>query len=657
MSATAPASGDKIERGVFFWPSANSPVLPARTEATQWTVLWLLIGIALLHTVMTWHHGSIYWGDQGRWLHEVERFAEGETLYRDYAWPFPPLAMWLVGGAAKWFGSGVSVVWSVTAAIYVLIAIAYFRYVTLLVRRPLALYVAGAGFLLATAYANQGSAPLPTGMYTPAAPIGFLLLLIATILTLEFVRSPSAGYVAGAGLFCGLCILTKQDFWLPALFLIGAGGTLLIMGHTSARRLAGILGAVFLVTVSCGATVVGEQAGWHVLGSVATGFGHAQEFSGAGLPTWERLTVQVAAVSVVMVIMLSFLVAVGATTGVRSRRLLATFAAFAFLAFAVHVYMSFRIGGGIQITDYKHFRTPTELALASHVANGDPLLRPALGWFRQRLQSTIPPILLPLGLLVAVAARWNRHRTPILRNVVMFLLVLCLAARARRGFALVEWFHVLLELPVYVLAVQLFLGEGAQRRIERALRIMMLVLVVLAAHAYWNLGIGPLTQRATERVRTPKGIVHLRPNAANHYRRVSAVVDRLDPSHSRTLFAFGYSGGFNYFLDRPNPTPATLGFRLAVVGPDSVLATLLREYPAPLLLDNLGPFARTEVPRTTLEPGRWEFRVTANHYMRVDRRYFQAALAACDVATPHSLDGPDVVYDCQRVREARQRGR
>ena len=50
-------------------------------------------------------------------------------------------------------------------------------------------------------------------MYMPGVPIGFLLLLLATVAALhEYDRTSAA--------LCALCILTKHDFWLPALILM-----------------------------------------------------------------------------------------------------------------------------------------------------------------------------------------------------------------------------------------------------------------------------------------------------------------------------------------------------------------------------------------------------------------------------------------------------
>src|SRR5512136_1519385 len=53
---------------------------------------------------LRWGKLDSLWGDPARWLFEAYRSASGETLYRDFAWQFPPLSLLLISGVFRLFG-------------------------------------------------------------------------------------------------------------------------------------------------------------------------------------------------------------------------------------------------------------------------------------------------------------------------------------------------------------------------------------------------------------------------------------------------------------------------------------------------------------------------------------------------------------------------
>lgn len=53
------------------------------------------------HTALVWGYTGTCWGDYGMWLHQVERVAQGDALYRDVYVSTPPLAFRMLGGAAR----------------------------------------------------------------------------------------------------------------------------------------------------------------------------------------------------------------------------------------------------------------------------------------------------------------------------------------------------------------------------------------------------------------------------------------------------------------------------------------------------------------------------------------------------------------------------
>jgi hypothetical protein len=52
--------------------------------------LGLVLSLAVMHSVMVCGYTTVFWGDYGLWVHQVERFACGESLYKDFYFSAPP---------------------------------------------------------------------------------------------------------------------------------------------------------------------------------------------------------------------------------------------------------------------------------------------------------------------------------------------------------------------------------------------------------------------------------------------------------------------------------------------------------------------------------------------------------------------------------------
>ncbi len=602
--------------------------------------------LAIAHAWLVWGYSSVFWGDAGRWLHEIDRFANGEVLYRDFVWPFPPLAMWLFGGVARLINSDVAVVWSSTTGVYLALCAAYYHYVRCLVPPRLRSLVLLVGFLLAVAYANTGGNPLPLGTYSPAAPLGALLLLLAVLSAVSLKTSLRSGTAALVGLLCGLCILSKQDFWLPAGYVVALSSTLLLM---QGRRTAAVAtSSAFVLTIGSASAVVIAQSGLDALPGVISGFGHVQEFGGLGLPSWERLTVELLVSCWILV-----LVASSATLVLppkerrRALKWTGLLATCGILAMALHVGMTLRTGAMLTATGLPEVPSHLQRNLWWHVEAGSPLWRPALGLLRSAIEAHLLPILLPVILIVTIGIRWRTlPRTP-LRSWALAFLGFCLAARMRRLFQGVDWFHFLLEIPVYTLVLELFVGSTA-RQLRKLATLILIPTLAVSVHAYWGFGRGPLTRAGTlPEVVTPRGIVHMPADEAADFYWLIGVLDRVDPGRERPIFAFGFTGGFSYFLSRGNPSPTTLGFRLSRWPGDSVVASISASDPAPFLLDTHA-YDSIGTPALGIDLKRWEQRLVRNHLIRVDRPYFERLLAGChEISRRPDTRAPFfVLFDC-----------
>jgi hypothetical protein len=623
--------------------------LPGQQHPTYWLALIVLFVLATAHLTLVWGYAGLYWGDAGRWLHEIDRFAHGELLYADFYWPFPPLAMWLLGTFARIFGTNTQVIWSGTAAAYLLTTLTFFWYVRLLLNRFLVLGTSVAGFILAVSYA---SGALPSGTYSPAAPIGFLFLLLATVLSLELLHAPSFPKTFGIGTLCGLCLLTKQDFWLPAVYLCAAGAAVLVASERQQKWvLPSVLVGTCAATVTAGMAVIIGQSGWRTALDMLGGFGNFAEFGSRGFPTLERLTLEYTAVAIVLLGVIVCLVFGGDLPFRQLRRLSIALVLIALFGCASYVVISIWIGlhplPNSLPTQTEQLMSPPDLSAVRRV-------RSSLRLLTDQLQGHIFPVILPALVASVILVRWRRAEPVGLRNTIMFLLGLCIFARLRRLFEYSEWYFYMLEIPVYLLSIQLL--TRTVNLLSNGLRLFVALLVLFGLISYYDLGRGYLTRSGpAEMVETPKGMIAMYPNDAREYRLLYSAVERLDPEHRRALFAFGYSGGFNYFLNRMNPTASTQGFRLSTMSADVVVDQVRRHIPQTILLDNRRHL-RATVPAVEFAPWRWEQRLVRSHYALYDRPYFELLLAECRPAAVENTPSFFTLYDCAAGRPSARGG-
>ena len=71
---------------------------------------------------ITWSFISVFYGDYGLWMHEVDRVASGQVPYRDFSWEYPPLALMLDALAARWFSDNIAVLFTLSAIVSMCVA-------------------------------------------------------------------------------------------------------------------------------------------------------------------------------------------------------------------------------------------------------------------------------------------------------------------------------------------------------------------------------------------------------------------------------------------------------------------------------------------------------------------------------------------------------
>jgi len=553
-------------------------------------------------------HGSLTnpWGDYGAWLHAVERYAGGETPYVDYYWMYPPLSMWLFGGVARVLGPGLGVIWGVSGLVYAAIFVTWWWYCRQWTRPPWRIPVLVAGCLLAMGLANILSVPLPLGMYSPAMPLaGLLLLVAATSATAALVEGSQAAAVA-LGACAALGLFAKQDAWLPMAAVLVAVGYALWVGR--GPRFVVPLAAGFLLVLAVETAALVHQVGWHRI-SWAFWTPGLTRVVGRGGFSWERGVMHLEALSLWGVV-LSLAVEV-AVPG-RGRRTLAVCGLVALTLALIHIAME---GSVREFAD-------------------------RLDWF------AIPPEL-PLMVLVMVVA------LPALRPdgrwpALAALLLLSTAARARRQFEMVDWYHPLLELPLYTAVLQGLWSRPA-RPPRRALSLVVAVMVVLGVWSYWTLARGPLTRRGP--IADPVSVA-VRGRTLTVPRQTAATLgwlrqtlDSADPSGRRPLLASGQTAAFNYWVARPSLASPMLGFRFSHVPPDSIVDRALRRHARPFLLD-VRIVERLSEPTGGLWHNSWEL-PRGPSSLATDRPFFERLLVGCSRLSQLGGAQPRyVLYDC-----------
>ena len=554
-----------------------------------------------------WGYTGVFWGDIGRWSHEVERFAAGELPYRDYNWHYPPLGLWVEGGMARIFGAELTQLSLVSTALSAILVVAYVRFSREVLQRTDA-WLVGVGLVLAVAYAQTMGAPLPLGLYSPASLVGAVCIAGAVMFFLQARAEAASASSWWMAVCAALAVLSKQDFWLPAAYLVGA--TTLHERRLGPALLAGGITAA-------GVAIIAATAGIDILVPLAGGFGHAALVGGQGFPSWERLTVDVFTIALICGAFMLLLSLV--ERRIRWRPLIVA-GVVAVLAGSLHVTASMTT----TLPAAGSYLTPTQDAIAASLRADDPLLRPALKWLVRRVSRAPIPVLLAPLLLLLMALRWRRLSAP-RRTTLAILLGLAIAFRGRRGFEGTEWFEFLFTLPVVLASAEL-LSSTSQASVVRLRRSTVAVLATFAVWAYGTLGRGPGTRREYPDVAvTLRGPVHWKPAELRDYERILHAVDSLDPGRTRPVFAFGYSGGFNYFLMRRNPFPFTQDFYFSGFPADSVLR---HRPPGILLIDN--PAVRgISFGAADFEWDQWEQSRVPGPYDEYDRSRFDSLRAGC----------------------------
>jgi hypothetical protein len=599
--------------------------------------------IALLHVIAVWGYADLPWSEHGAWLHAVQRVAAGELPFRDFAWSQPPLALWLQGAIAAVTGTSLNAITLVTALFFSALLAAFVLYVRTL-KPEVTTTAALAGLFFALAYAAAAGPALPLGTADPGVVLGVTLLLVATVLTLRRRDGGSGRTAALAGGAAALATLCAHEVWAPAAYLVIACAWFERRSATPVRLPRSVVASA-LVLVS-GLAAVALTGGAGALTALLTASGHVVSDAAISLPSWERIVVQIGAVAALLLLGVASLWVCLALPDARAAQWAGALLLVALSAGALHMGMSIATLQSLAAGARPDALSPAQVLLLRYAQAGSSLTGAALGTLDARLERHLLPTLLPPLMLVLVYVRGRHWTEPRLRSLVLFLLGLCVAGRLWLGFEGVTWWHFLLEMPVYALAVQLGAGAWGPRA-GRAVLTALWVAIAVGVFEYYDQGVGVLTRRGNfPPSRTAVGTVRWPRGAGEDIGAIAAALDAADAGRTRPVLGFGLTGGWNVFLGRANPQPELRGFWEAR-DPDAAVAAV-RAARAPAFLVDV-PFLDGDVPVARLALTHWFLEWQPGPIHLVDRPRFDALAAECGaIAFPDSLRLPMRVYDCAR---------
>lgn len=248
---------------------------------TPFRALWMALAASALAAAALWNKAnSFLLGDLPWWVSCVARYARGEMPYRDYQWSYPPLSLYLFGGAMQTFGERFWVLETLLCLLSLAIVVLLWDLLRGLL--PPALLAGALLSTIAMGATTQTFFSLFSLMsYSPALHLAMVGLLLVLRGVHRYPRSDWSAVPCLIGGFW-IALLAKQECWLaaPALF----GVLILRHGLHSLRNLLTLCGlglACVLPPVFVMARL-GSVVGWSHFKTGLQGYGLA----GTACPWW-----------------------------------------------------------------------------------------------------------------------------------------------------------------------------------------------------------------------------------------------------------------------------------------------------------------------------------------------------------------------------------
>src|SRR5512139_1064792 len=185
-----------------------------QANRSAWLSLVIISAFCALFMVLHWSKLDSLWGDPARWLFEAYRSANGEVLYRDFAWQFPPLSLLLMSGAFRLFGSTFEVAQLVLNVLSLIVVLLVWVVARQIMSARLALAVTIASVIAIALGGGPDFRFFSLQLYTPAqltGLIGTLLLAWSLIASVQDGALTTGRWLA-LSLGSSIGLLSKPEY-------------------------------------------------------------------------------------------------------------------------------------------------------------------------------------------------------------------------------------------------------------------------------------------------------------------------------------------------------------------------------------------------------------------------------------------------------------
>ena len=165
---------------------------------------------------------TLPWMDPAWWLQEMARYAHGQAPYRDYYWPYPPLAVFLFGTALRWFGQKFWVAQVLVDLFSLAVMLGIYYWTRRLL--PQRLHALNCLLVLAVCATTQTYFSLFSFLtYGPVLHVSAAGLLLFGLGALRLTEDPGEGralFYTAAGAFLALTSKQESLFAVCAVFVL-----------------------------------------------------------------------------------------------------------------------------------------------------------------------------------------------------------------------------------------------------------------------------------------------------------------------------------------------------------------------------------------------------------------------------------------------------
>ena len=566
------------------FPGTISGVPWKKDDFITLAVIALILCGYFIYTFRVVHY---FWGDFGQWHAALWRSAQGQILWRDFTWPYPPLAIYIYGTVGKLFGPTLLTFRILSLVLCSFIIVLAFLLTREFIPKAILTPFMVATSLLAISQSAMGGEGLASGMYTPAAAIGLLFALIGLWGGVKILKGTD-NLIWFLVVVLGVVgsFLAKQDFWLPALVLVifielEVSKTLPNLPQ-KIRAITGSL-LLLLLIVLIPYLLIFRLVGLNNFLDGITGYRQTVLISRL-VPSWPFLLDQISLglFYPFALILLAFLFRVHSNKRLALLVGIATIGAWT-LRVGLTGYVGWMAQRGYKVAGTSHpipWLSTYDLFM-SQFNKGRDVIEATI----RVIITSVDNNLLPFSCLIILPAifiakrGFGKERST---RMSLFIGAWLVAAHLRRLFEHSEpigW--LIAPVVAYLTLQQSYVHPSINRDRLRILSVICtLILCLLGISLFIWVEVRPRVQLPYIRINTAQGDLIIPQNQAEEFNTVRRVLESYR-KEGWNLFSASYEG-INYLLDFQNPTRLTYGVQIAV--PSTGLARELSKLPERTLI-------------------------------------------------------------------------